>query len=110
MLGLSEEFVDESCPKDLEPYDTAHNMWRKEQDEIAWTYGIYVKSALESVLGTAFGKGKVTYLEQSIMAEMSKYEGLTQEEIDEIEIRKMITNDMAWSSQQKQSGLKDAQV
>ena len=110
MLGLSEEFVDESCPKDLEPYDTAHNMWRKEQDEIAWTYGIYVKSALESVLGTAFGKGKVTYLEQSLMAEMSKYEGLTQEEIDEIEIRKMITNDMAWSSQQKQSGLKDAQV
>lgn len=110
MLGLSEEFVDDSCPKDLEPYDTAHSMWRKEQDEIAWTYGLYVKSALESVLGSAFGKGKVNYLEQSIMAEMSKYEGLTQEEIDEIEIRKMIANDMAWSSQQKQSGLKDAQV
>ena len=110
MIGLTEEFVDESCPYDLEPYRQAHNMYREEQDEMAWISGMYVKSALEAVLGSAFGKGKVNYLEQSIMAEMSKYEGLTQEEIDEIEIRKMIANDMAWSSQQKQSGLKDAQV
>lgn len=110
MLGLSEEFIDDSCPKDLEPYDTAHSMWRKEQDEIAWTYGIYVKSALESVLGTAFGKSKVSYLEQSLMAEMSKYEGLTQEEIDEIEINKMIANDLRWSEQQKNYGMKEAEV
>ena len=104
------EFVDESCPYDLQPYVDAHKLWVEEQDTLAWINGMYVKSAFETVLGASFGKGNIKYLNQAIMSEMSKYEGLTQEEIDEIEIRKMIADEMRWSGEQKQNGMKDAKV
>lgn len=104
------EFIDESCPYDLEPYEKAHKLWMEEQDTLAWISGMYVKSALEVVIGSSFGKSNINYLKESILTEMSKYEGLTQEEIDEIEIRKMIADEMRWSGEQKQNGMKDAEV
>ena len=104
------DFINESCPYDLEPYITAHKMYIEEQDTLAWISGMYVKSALETVLSNSFGKGNANYLKQSVMAEISKYEGLTQEEIDEIEIQKMIAEEMRWSGELKQSGIKDAQT
>lgn len=110
MIGLTKEFVDESCPNDLEPYRIAHNLYREEQDEMAWISGMYIKSAFESVLASSFGRSGISYPEESIMAKMKEYEGMTQDEIDRIEIQKMINNDMAWSSQQKASGMKEAQV
>lgn len=110
MLGIDKDLIDESSPYELKPYVDAHKMWIEEQDTLAWISGMYVKSALETVLGSSFGKGNIKYLNQSVMAEMNKYEGLTQEEIDEIEIRKMIADEMRWSGELKQSGMKNAQV
>lgn len=83
---------------------TAHDIQLQEQDTLAWISGMYIKNALEVVLANAFGK-HVSYMDKSIMAEINKYAGLTDEEIDEIEIRKMIADADAEIAMQKMSGL-----
>lgn len=105
-MGLTEEFVDWSCPHELEPYRLAHEIKLQEQDTLAWISGMYFKRALEVVLGGALGSKNIEYMSESIMAEMNKYAGMTQEEIDEIEIRKMIANEEKWIAKQKASGMK----
>lgn len=104
-IGVDEKKVDESTPNDLEPYKYAHELKLKEQDEMAWLNGLYVKRALEVVIGSAFGK-QVEYMKDSILSETTKYQGMTQEEIDEIELKKMIANEERWMAKQNANGMK----
>lgn len=103
---MTKEFVDESCPYDLKPYELAHELKMQEQDTISWISGMYVKNALEVVLGGLFGAGNNSYMDKSIMAEMNKYASMTDEEIDEMEIRKMIAEEDAYNRQLKANGVK----
>lgn len=105
-MGLTEDFVDWSCPKDLEPYRLAHEIKMQEQDTLAWISGKYVMSAFSTVLGQMFGNKKAEYESESILAKMNEYAGMTQEEIDEMEIRKMITNEDKWIAHQRANGMK----
>lgn len=55
-LGLSIEFVDESCPNDLLPYVKAHQLKSREENELAWLQGRYVFDAFSVVISRAFSK------------------------------------------------------
>lgn len=105
-MGLTEDFVDDSCPKDLEPYRLANEIKMQEQDTLAWISGMYFKSALETVLSAMLGNRNAEYKTESILAKINEYAGMTQDEIDEIEIRKMIANEEKWITFQKAKGMK----
>ena len=77
----------------------------QEQDTIAWVSGIYFKNALETVLGSMFGAKGLSYMDTSIMSEMNKYAGMTQEEIDDIEIEKMIAEEDRYMNAMKFNGM-----
>lgn len=42
-----------SCPRDLKPYDIAHEKWIEEQNRLYWLNGIYVSMAIRSTIGNS---------------------------------------------------------
>ena len=108
ITNLSPSEIGWSCPTDLEPYESAYKYKMKLQDQQMWQLGIYINNAVSVAIDHCFSgkKAKSKYLEKPMLEEAMKYDGLTQEEIDEIEIQKMIANERAWQMKAKQSGMK----
>lgn len=108
ITSLSPDEIGWSCPKDLEPYDKAYRYKLKLQDEQMWQLGIYINNAVTVAVEHCLAgkKAKSKYLEKPLMDKVFEYEGLTQQEIDEIEIQKLIANEKKWQSASKQKGLK----
>ena len=74
----------DSCPKELEPYNKAHKMKMAEQDNLQYTWwGSYGISALIVAIDRCFSgkKSKAEYIEEPILSQTLKNDGLTEEEI-----------------------------
>lgn len=107
-IGVSKQEIMESCPKELEPYDIANKrkMIRFDEMMYSWwgTYGLSAMSvAIEHCL--AGKEAKSSYVENPIFSNISENEGLTQEEIDNRELRKMLFAEELWAKQHKKKGL-----
>lgn len=97
--GFAIHDIDWACPADLEPYAQAHKMELKENDSMAWLYcGNYVLSAITVALEhcLAGSKAKSEYLKEPVLTRLGEYDGLTQAEIDERELRKMLHAEKQW--------------
>ena len=105
--GLSVDDIDWGCPSELEPYNKAHSMEQKEQDEQLWSIGIYVESAVITAIDRYFNGKKATskYIEEPILQTLGADDGLTQEERDEKELKKMLLYEEQWAINDRMQGL-----
>lgn len=77
------------------------------QDEQMWYMGMYVQNAVSvSVEHCLAGKkAKSKYLEKPIMSDFETENGLSQEEIEERELKKILFNEELCVKQQEKKGL-----
>lgn len=98
----------DSCPKELEPYDKAHKIKIAEQDNLQhmW-WGNYGVSALIVAIDRCFGgkKSKAEYIKEPILSKAFENDGLTEEEIQEKELRKALLAEEQWIIAGKRKGL-----
>ena len=98
----------ESCPKDLYPYDKAHELQLKEQDELQhiW-WGNYGISALIVAIDSCLnGKSaKSEYIKSPIMAKMFEEEYIAEKETEDQEIKKAIEIEKQWMARSMNKGL-----
>ena len=98
----------DSCPKELEPYDKAHKIKIAEHDNLQhmW-WGNYGVSALIVAIDRCFGgkKSKAEYIKEPILSKAFENDGLTEEEIQEKELRKALLAEEQWIIAGKQKGL-----
>lgn len=97
-----------SCPKDLYPYDKAHELKLKEQDE--WQHmwwGNYGISALIVAIDSCSNgeSAKSEYIKSPIMAKMFEEEYMTEKETEEREIKKAIEIEKQWMARSMNKGL-----
>ena len=98
----------DSCPKELEPYDKAHKIKIAEQDNLQYMWwGNYGVSALIVAIDRCFGgkKSKAEYIKEPILSKAFENDGLTEEEIQEKELRKALLAEEQWIIAGKQKGL-----
>ena len=98
----------DSCPKELEPYNKAHKMKMAEQDNLQYTWwGSYGISALIVAIDRCFSgkKSKAEYIKEPILSKTFENDGLTEEEIQEKELRKALLAEEQWIIAGKQKGL-----
>lgn len=98
----------DSCPKELEPYDKAHKIKIAEQDNLQYMWwGNYGISALIVAIDRCFGgkKSKAEYIKDPILSKAFENDGLTEEEIQEKELRKALLAEEQWIIAGKQKGL-----
>lgn len=111
--GFSVDDIDWSCPADLEPYEKAYEMERRERDSENWLMlGSYLIDAvaLGTRRGHPFSKKEISYPKKPYLIKAYEDSKLTQEEKDEREIRKMILAEEQWISVHKQHGLKETKI
>lgn len=98
----------DSCPKELEPYDKAHKIKIAEQDNLQYMWwGNYGVSALIVAIDRCFGgkKSKAEYIKEPILSKAFENDGLTEEEIQEKELRKALLAEEQWIIAGKRKGL-----
>lgn len=95
-----------STPKELDAYDKGYRLRRQIKDEEMWIMGRYVLSAVSVALEHAFSKkAKSEYLKEPFMTKIHEDDSLTQEELDNREIQKMILYEEQWAKQARRNGL-----
>lgn len=109
-MGVPYEVFWHLTPNKLQAFYRAHKLRQKMQDEQAWMLGIYFESAAytatSNAIAHAFGKkGKAEYMKEPIMSKIKDDTGLTQEEIDQQELKKMILYEEQWIRNDKERGL-----
>ena len=70
-------------------------------------FGTYGISAFTTSIARCFGDKKAEYIEKPIFNEILKEESLTQEELDNRELQKMILAEEMWIKNDKKRGLKE---
>lgn len=70
-MGLEREFIDDSCPAELEPYVKAHKIKMHEIDSQNWQLGIYFMRAISVCFN--FSNEKREYFDKP-MLEQIEYE------------------------------------
>lgn len=100
-IGISVEDFWKANPRIMSAYMKANDMKIKEQDRMNWYLGQYITVAI----GSCFGKN-VKYPEEPFLNDL----GLSQEEIDDREIKKMIQAEEAWISLEKRKGLAETKI
>lgn len=76
------------------------------QDYISWLSGQYTLSAVSVAIEHCFAKrSKLEYIKEPLLANEFEDDGLTQEQIDERELRKMILAEDEWIRVSKAKGL-----
>lgn len=83
-MGLEKDFVDESCPADLEPYIKAHKIRMHEIDSQNWQLGLYFMRAISVCFN--FSKEKIEYFDKPILEQIeyeqtAEYKKLAQEKL-----------------------------
>ena len=98
-------------PKKLIPFKDAHKRKIKEKDLLMYSwFGNYGISALTVAIEHCFSKNaKSEYLKSAIMSDMED-DKLTQEEIDERELRKMLFAEEMWIKQQNKKRLPETVI
>ena len=107
-MGVTYEQFMDSCPKELEPYVKAHNNKITEEDYLQhlW-WGNYGLSALIVAIDRCFRgkKSKFEYIKEPILSKTFENDGLTEEEIQEKELRKALLAEEQWIIAGKRKGL-----
>ena len=106
-MGLSEEFIDNSCPCDLEPYETAYRRKLEDLDLLFFYNGLYTLRAVQVAFDSS---RKVEYFDEPIIKTINKNIGKTQEEIDNEELAKMLAAEEAWIVNSKLAGLPETKI
>ena len=83
-MGLDKEFIDDSCPAELEPYVKAHKIKLHELDAQNWQMGVYFMRAMAVVFN--FSKEKIEYFERPMLEQIeyeqtAEYKKLMQEKL-----------------------------
>lgn len=105
----------DSCPKELEPYDLGLKLQMKRQDEMNYYNSLYELRAFQVAL-SQFGAGlsgktsKAEFYKEPILSKAFEDIGLTQEEIDDRELKKMLLYEEMWQRQHKKNGLKEVEI
>lgn len=96
-IGVSRDEIDDSTPKDLEPYENARKYKTIQQDQLNWYSGIYTMSAVMTALDKAFAgnQSKMEYVEQPLLADIN----LTEEEKLDRDIKKALAIEAKWARQ-----------
>lgn len=113
-IGVSYELFWHLSPTKLKAFEEAYMIKRKMRDEEMWYMGQYVASALNSTVCNAElwrGKNGKTekYVEKPFMSELGK-NNLTQEELDQRELQKMLLYEEQWQKQSKRNGLPETVI
>lgn len=97
----------DSCPKELEPYDKAHKQQLIEKDSLIHLWvGTYGVSALSVAISKCFSKNSnAKYIENPILEEIIRNNELTQEELDNRELQRMILAEEQWIKNDLRRGL-----
>lgn len=106
-IGVPYETFMHLVPIELRAYYKAYKQKQKMRDEEAWMYfGNYGISAFIVAIDKCFSKNpKAEYIKEPIMSKMFENYGLTEEEIQEEEIRKAILSEDRWILEGKIKGL-----
>lgn len=102
-----------SKPCELLAYTIADKIKQKRRDEELWRMGIYVAHALECTVcnsGLFRGKNdkKHEYPKEPML--FANDDNLTQEEIDNRELRKMLLAEDMWAKQHRKKGLPETVI
>lgn len=98
----------DSCPKELAPFEKAHKKKIFEQDMLMYNWwGSYGLSAVSVAVEHCLAgqKAKSKYLEKAIFSDMAYEMELTQEEIDNRELQKMLLAEELWAINDRKRGL-----
>lgn len=106
--GLTIKDIENSNPREMKAYEDAFALSQKLIDRNSWNMGNYMTSAVTVALDHAFNgkKAKSKYLEKPLLEEYFEDMTLTQEEIDNRELQKMIAYERQQMARDKANGLK----
>jgi hypothetical protein len=92
----------------MKAYEDAFAISQQLIDRTSWNMGNYVNKAITVALDHAFNgnKAKSKYLEKPLLEQYFEDLTLTQEEIDNRELKKMIANERQQMAKDKAKGLK----
>lgn len=82
------------------------------QDEQMWLMGQYVLNAVSVAIehGFAGKKAKSKYLKEPMLSKAYENDGLSQDEIDERELNRMLLYEEQWSMNDKRKGLPETKI
>lgn len=114
-MGVPYETFWHLNPNKLRAFAKAYKLKLKRKDEELWLQGKYNFEAL-MVAFSHFGAGlngktsEAKYLDKPYSKFGEEYEGLTEEEIDNLEIQKMIQAEELWIANQKIKGMSETKI
>ena len=114
-IGVPYELFWHLTPVKLKAFSEAYRIRQKMRDEEMWIQGRYIMGAFEVVMAH-FGAGlsgktsDVEYYPEPFMQMKNEYEGLTQEEIDNIELQKMLFAEEQWIRNSRKNGLNETEI
>lgn len=79
--GINTEYIDDSCPTELEPYEIAYNMKLKQKDSLIYAWvGNYVGSAVLVAVDSCLNgrKAKSEYIKEHVIKDENKIFGNVQ--------------------------------
>lgn len=105
--GFSVDDIDWSCPSDLEPYELAFKQSEKLIDHHNWMLGKYIEMATGVAIDHCFNGKKASseYFKEAFLSKIDEDDGLSQEELDNRELRKMLFAEEQWQKVAKKKGL-----
>jgi len=100
--------IENSNPREMKAYEDAFALSQKLIDRNSWNMGNYMTSAVSVALDHAFNgkKAKSKYVERPLLEEYFENLTLTQEEIDNRELQKMIAHEREQMARDRAKGLK----
>lgn len=107
-IGVPYETFMHLVPNELRSFYKSYKQKQRVRDEEMWMYwGNYGISALIVALDRCFSgkKSEAEYIKKPLMSKAFENEGLTEEEVQEKELRKAITAEEQWMIVGKRKGL-----
>jgi hypothetical protein len=106
--GLTVRDIENSSPREMKPYEDAYLRSQQLLDRNAWSMGNYVTRAVMVAIDHAFNgkKAKSEYFKKPCLEQYFEDMTLTQEEIDNRELQKMIAYERQQMAKDRANGLK----
>ena len=106
--GLTIKDIENSCPREMQPYEDAFVQSQKLLDRTSWQMGLYVNNAVTVAIDHVLNgeKAKSEYMNKPIIEQYFEELTLTQEEKDNREIQKMLGYERQRQAIDKAKGLK----
>lgn len=100
-------------PRIITLMNKAYEKKIKRMDELVWaSVGNYFLTAVSVAVDRCLNgkKSKSSYVENPMLKDLGKNDGLTEEEIEEIEIRKLIEAEEQWIRVSREKGLPETVI